>query len=361
MIVTSTDAGRSPAADSRATTSCSRSVLSTPRGVRSSLGNRRPRSPCPAAPSSASATACRTTSPSEWPARAGAPSIAMPPRRSGDPGPNGWLSWPNPTRGTPAAPSCCSARTRSSGSVTLRFVGSPGIAWTVMVQASSSAASSVKAGGPSGGNRAQASRNSRRRAPCGVCAAARPARSTVPVTRWPSMRLSVSATDRTGIAAPCRCASSATAATSAGDTSGRAPSCTSTTRSSPAGSVAARWRTPAATDAWRVAPPATTSAPPGSQSAVDTSPTRSGATTTTTRSTPGADATAATDQARSGRPATTAASLSVPPIRRDDPAATTTASTPIGPLAPPLRAAVSPGAAGRRSSGRRPSGARGSR
>ena len=58
--------------------------------------------PVPAAPSSASATACSTTSPSEWPASAGAPAIAMPPRRSGEPGPNGWLSWPNPTRGAPA-------------------------------------------------------------------------------------------------------------------------------------------------------------------------------------------------------------------------------------------------------------------
>ena len=52
-----------------------------PRGVRASAGNRRPRSPRPAAPSRASATACSTTSPSEWPASRGAPGISMPPRR----------------------------------------------------------------------------------------------------------------------------------------------------------------------------------------------------------------------------------------------------------------------------------------
>ena len=76
-------------------------------------------------------------------------------RRGGaaGPGPNGWLSWPNPTRGAAGRAELRAAtRTRSSGSVTLRFAGSPGIAWTVMVQASSSAASSVKVGGPSGGN-----------------------------------------------------------------------------------------------------------------------------------------------------------------------------------------------------------------
>ena len=67
-----------------------------------SAGNRRPRSPRPAAPRSASATACSATSPSEWPARAGTPSTVTPPSRSGAPGPNGWLSCPNPIRG--AAP-----------------------------------------------------------------------------------------------------------------------------------------------------------------------------------------------------------------------------------------------------------------
>ena len=244
------------------TTSPRSAALSTPRGVRSSLGKSRPRSPSPAAPSSASATAWRTTSPSEWPASAGAPGIAIPPIRSGEPGPKGWLSWPNPTR-APSASSCRSTRSRSSGSVTLRLVGWPGIAWTVMVQASSRAASSVNSRSPSGGYRSQASRSRRRRAPCGVWAAASVLRSTVSTTRSPSMRFSVSATDSTGIAAPCRSTASAIASTSATDTSGRAPSWTRTGRSPPAGSVRWRWRTPAATDAWRVVPPATTSVPAG--------------------------------------------------------------------------------------------------
>ena len=42
---------------------------------------------------------------------------------------------------------------RSAGSVTLRLPGSPGTTWTGMLQASSSAASSVHVSGPSGGNR----------------------------------------------------------------------------------------------------------------------------------------------------------------------------------------------------------------
>ena len=104
-------------------------------------------------------------------------------------------------RGAPGAVNSRSTRDRSSGSVTLRFAGSPGIAWTEMVQASSRAASSVKSGGRSGGNRFQASSSRRRRAPWGVCAAASPARSTVSTMRSPSTRLSVSATGCTGIAA----------------------------------------------------------------------------------------------------------------------------------------------------------------
>ena len=51
-----------------------------------------------------------------------------------------------------------------------------------MLQASSRAASSVKVSGPSAGKRRQASRKMSRRAPCGVCAAPRPVRSTVPPT-----------------------------------------------------------------------------------------------------------------------------------------------------------------------------------
>ena len=64
----------------------------------------------PAAPRRASATAWSATSPSECPARRGAPGISIPPSRSGVPGPNGWLSCPKPTR-TASGASACSTRT----------------------------------------------------------------------------------------------------------------------------------------------------------------------------------------------------------------------------------------------------------
>ena len=52
----------------------------------------------PAAPSSASVSACATTSPSECPTRPRGWSIATPPRTSGTPSPNAWASTPRPTR-----------------------------------------------------------------------------------------------------------------------------------------------------------------------------------------------------------------------------------------------------------------------
>ena len=75
------------------------------------------------------------------------------------PGPNGWPSSPNPTRtaggggprASPRATSAASTRARSSGSVTLRFVDSPGTAWTGILQASSREASSVHVAEPPGG------------------------------------------------------------------------------------------------------------------------------------------------------------------------------------------------------------------
>ena len=78
----------------------------------------------------------------------------MPPSRSGSPGPNGCESEPRPTRREAAPPPRrASARWRSAGTVTLRFTGSPGMGWTGIVQASSSAASSVNRVGPSDGKR----------------------------------------------------------------------------------------------------------------------------------------------------------------------------------------------------------------
>ena len=50
------------------------------------------------------------------------------------------------------------ARSRSTGTVTLRFVASPLIAWTGILQASSSEASSVQVSGPSGGCRRRPAR-----------------------------------------------------------------------------------------------------------------------------------------------------------------------------------------------------------
>ena len=71
------------------------------------------------------------------------------------------------------------------------------------------------------------------RAPWGVWAAASPDRSTVSTITSPATRLSVSATGSTGIAAPWSAAARATAATSSGVATGRAPSWTRMTRSSP--------------------------------------------------------------------------------------------------------------------------------
>ena len=73
-------------------TSASISALAIPAGVDGPAGNRRPRSPAPLAPSNASQTAWRATSPSEWPCSRGAPSMTMPPSASGSPGPNGCWS-----------------------------------------------------------------------------------------------------------------------------------------------------------------------------------------------------------------------------------------------------------------------------
>src|SRR5437016_5103688 len=57
-----------------------------------------PTSPAEAAPRSASANAWQTASPSEWPARPGAPSNSTPPSSSGRSGSNRWTSNPRPDR-----------------------------------------------------------------------------------------------------------------------------------------------------------------------------------------------------------------------------------------------------------------------
>ncbi len=199
--------------------------------------------------------------------------------------------------------------------------------------------------------------------PCGVWAAPSPSRSTVPPTRSPSIRLSVSVTGTTGIAAPRRAVARATALTSSLRTSGRAPSWTSTgtVSSTPRRSKATN---PANTDSWRRDPPTTTSTTfAGNQDAPAISARRSGEVTTTSRSTSGAEAKAARVQARRGRPPISASSLSGPSIRLERPAATTTPSArtipgaAAGSLAPDGDGPLNRSAAGRRSFDRPPSGA----
>ncbi len=246
------------------------------------------------------------------------------------------------------------ARARSAGTVTLRLVGSPGTTWTGILQASRSAASSVHRPSAARGS-ASAARRSARRTPWGVWARANLERSSVATTWSPSIRLTVSLTGRTGMAAPCSAAATATRAASPSARIGRAPSWTSTTRSPAAsGTRASRAWNPAATESCRIAPPATTASTcGGSQGAAARSSRRSGAVTTTTCSRPGVAAIAASVCASSGRPASGQASLSTPAIRLEEPAATTMASLGGG-----TSGAVNPAAVGRRSSGRRPSGGR---
>ena len=134
----------SPAASTRRRTSSTRTVLATPRGVRSSAGKSRPRSPSAVAPSSASASGVEDDV---------AVRVAGQRRRARDldaaeaerhPRPErvAVVADPGPRRG--ASPtSTAAARWRSLGSVTLRLPGSPGTTWTGMPQASSRAASSV--------------------------------------------------------------------------------------------------------------------------------------------------------------------------------------------------------------------------
>ena len=107
-------------------------------------------SPRPAAPSSASATAWATASPSLCPSSPGRPSNRQPPSTSGRSGssPKRCTSNPCPTRSSNAAHAVRSAsqpraHARSSGSVILRFHVSPGTTTTRPPRRSTSSASSV--------------------------------------------------------------------------------------------------------------------------------------------------------------------------------------------------------------------------
>ena len=162
----------------------------------------------------------------------GAPAISMPPRASGSPGPNGWLSWPKPMRGRPAPAERRSAGRGRRAAVTLRLVGSPGIAWTGILQASSRAASSVKVAGAVGGNAAERlAEEVAPRRPAGSGPPRARAGRPSPRSARPSIRLTVSATGTTGIAAPWRRPPRRPPRRASGETHGRAPSWTRTTRS----------------------------------------------------------------------------------------------------------------------------------
>ena len=335
-----------------------------PAGCRSRSPRASPRTPgtdgrdrrVPAPPSSASATAWSATSPSLWPMSRGAPSNAMPPSRSGPPGPNGWLSSPNPSRTAGLPASAVRTRARSSGTVTLRFRGSPGTTWTGMVQASSRAASSVQVGGPSGGNRSNAASKQvepgrlrgLRRDQVGPVHGGLDAVAAHPFERVRHRH------DGDRSAVPCRGSGHEFDEIGRHERPRRVMDEDHAARFDP--------ERPQGPDAvgHRLLSPSTAfddrATAGGSQAASRISGTRSGATTTTIRSTVGADARASSVHASRGRPPIAARSLSAPAIRSDDPAAGTTTSTRRSPAADP---SLTRGAAGRRSSGRPRSGGRG--
>ena len=301
-----------------------------------------------------------TTSPSEWPERRGAPAISMPPRRRPVPGPNGWLSWPKPTRDAGGDERLFDpAQVVGEGHLEVR-----GFAGDRMDRDGTGLEQRGLVGelpaGPPAGTSPRHRAAVPRRAPCGVCAAASADRSTVPSDEalpHPLERLR----HRAAPAAPRRSAptASTTASTSAAETSGRAPSWTSTGRSRPAGSTASSWRTPAATDCWRVAPPATTAVTPaGSHGARAGARRGPGDVDEDQPPDAGAAASASRVQASSGRPPTGASELvdAGHASRRRRPRRP---RRPRGAARRPCRATLSPGAAGRRSSARPPSGGRG--
>src|SRR4051794_29117382 len=89
---------RQPASRTCAYASASSTSDETPRNRSSPDGKSDPMSPSPAAPSSASISACAMTSPSEWPASPRGWSNSTPPSTSGTPSSSACTSTPMPTR-----------------------------------------------------------------------------------------------------------------------------------------------------------------------------------------------------------------------------------------------------------------------
>ena len=182
------------------------------------------------------------------------------------------------------------------------------------------------------------------------------ARSTVSTMRPPTTRLTVSATGRTGMAAPWSAAAAATARRAPAATSGRAPSWTSTTpaRRRRPGPRASRAAKPAATESCRRAPPATTvETCAGSHGAGGQSSRRSAAVTTTIA----LDAWRRRDRVERVRPAAAGRRWARPACRAAHPARGAGGDDDRVRSRGGTSGAVNPGAAGRRSSGRRRSGA----
>ena len=179
-------------------------ALSTPRGVEASAGNNRPRSPSPAAPSSASATRMQDDV---------AVRVAMQPRGAGDLDAAQAQRLARPERMRVVPDPGPSARDGSGEQVgDASEVGGHGhleiggIAGNDMDGDSTG----LQEGGLVGPRPAGASGAAERRCaggrvgrPAGSAPSPSPDRSTVAATRSPSTRFRVSATGTTGIAAPC--------------------------------------------------------------------------------------------------------------------------------------------------------------
>ena len=171
--------------------------------------------------------------------------LARPERMAVEPDPGRAPGRRRPARGR-------STRARSAGTVTLRLVGSPGRAWTGILQASSRAASSVQVRRAVGGKRSNAARSSDARAPCGVCAAASADRSTVRADRRRRCASACRSPARPGSRHRGSAAASATAVDEAPDDAAAAHRRARGRRDRRRSGAAARARrTPAATDSCR--------------------------------------------------------------------------------------------------------------
>ena len=184
---------QSPATATRRDDLARRAIaLSMPAVPGAPAGNSRPRSPRPAAPSSASQSAWRTTSPSEWPCSRGAASMSRPPSRRPSPGPNGWLSQP-----CPIAERAVGRRASRRASVEVRGMRDLDVGRVARHGRHRDAVARQQLGLVARRRRrrraaSSAATSSSRRAPWGVCARTSPRRSTVPATRPSSTRLSAS-------------------------------------------------------------------------------------------------------------------------------------------------------------------------